>query len=313
MYLILTISFLAIAVILFVFFKYKKQIINLSLINKEIQEKTKQYNKIKEDNLIAEKELEQLKQSCDYNKTISDQTQENFKEFLSTIKERYELTTESCKNHYDQAKNDYEKEYLQILRESAEDISAKLIEIKDSEITLNNLRTNNHAIINIKKREAEKKEKQDFYKLIISEEEQEDVNYLQTIIPKLHNQEIINKLIWKTYYEKAYTSLMGRIIPHNKQITGIYKITNITNDMPYIGQAVNVRLRFGQHIKRGLKAEPRTNIKLYDAIDKYGLENFTFEIIEECTSERLNEREKYWIDYFESNSYGYNMTKGGSK
>lgn len=278
----------------------------LSELNEQVNTQLAKYNELNNSVNLAE-------QSLVHHQEMSELVQNNTKKLLSTIKEQYALTTESCKTYFNQAKQDYQEEYLQILQDSAENINAKQLEIQASELTLNNLRENYHAIINIKKREAEKQQQQDFYKLIISKAEQEDVNYLKTIIPKLNNQEIINKLIWKTYYEKAYTSLVGRLITNNKQITGIYKITNTVNDMPYIGQAVNVRERFRQHIKRGLKAEPRTSIKLYDAIDKYGIENFTFEILEECTNNRLNEREKYWIDYFQSNSYGYNMTKGGSK
>ena len=47
-------------------------------------------------------------------------------------------------------------------------------------------------------------------------------------------------------------------------------------------------------------------------MNKVGVENFSYEIIEECPREQLNEKERYWIDYFESQDFGYNETKGGS-
>ena len=43
-----------------------------------------------------------------------------------------------------------------------------------------------------------------------------------------------------------------------------------------------------------------------------GIENFTFEVMEECSSENLNNQEQYWINYFQSQLYGYNVTKGGA-
>lgn len=52
---------------------------------------------------------------------------------------------------------------------------------------------------------------------------------------------------------------------------------------------------------------------IYRAIRKYGLENFTFEVLEECPSELLNEREIYWINYFDSYYNGYNCTLGGNE
>lgn len=64
--------------------------------------------------------------------------------------------------------------------------------------------------------------------------------------------------------------------------------------MCYVGQAANIADRWKTHIKRGLGAEPLVNNKLYPAMIKYGVENFTFEIIEECERNKLNEREDYW-------------------
>lgn len=65
------------------------------------------------------------------------------------------------------------------------------------------------------------------------------------------------------------------------KITGIYRITNLDNDMCYIGQAVNIADRFKQHIKCGLGIDaPQT--KLYKAMLEEGVENFRFEVIEIC-------------------------------
>ena len=94
---------------------------------------------------------------------------------------------------------------------------------------------------------------------------------------------------------------------------GIYKITNQVNGKIYIGQSVHIKTRWQQH-KQEAKLN-RTNNLLYNAMRKYGVENFIFEIIEECTKEQLNEREIYWIKYYNSfnSDKGYNMTPGGSE
>lgn len=91
---------------------------------------------------------------------------------------------------------------------------------------------------------------------------------------------------------------------------GIYKITNQINGKCYIGQSVNITRRWKDHRTR---YQTEDNL-LYRAIRKYGLENFSFEIIEECSQEKLNEREIYWIAFYNSanSDKGYNLTTGGN-
>lgn len=94
---------------------------------------------------------------------------------------------------------------------------------------------------------------------------------------------------------------------------GIYKITNKTNGKCYIGKSLNIEERWQYHIAHRNVAR-EYNKPLYCAFRKYGIENFSFEIVEEINNyeEIANEREKYWIEYFNSyGSTGYNATKGG--
>lgn len=90
---------------------------------------------------------------------------------------------------------------------------------------------------------------------------------------------------------------------------GIYKITNNINGKIYIGQSNNIQRRFLEHKNRGATSRIPVDI----AIQKYGKENFSFEIIEECTIEQLNQKEMYWISYFNSVENGYNCSVGGDQ
>lgn len=90
----------------------------------------------------------------------------------------------------------------------------------------------------------------------------------------------------------------------------IYKITNNINGKSYIGQTTDYKRRFQEHRQLGYGSEQ--NKLLYYAFKKYGIENFSFEVIEDKTP-NYNEREKYWIAYYDSFENGYNMTEGGEE
>ena len=89
----------------------------------------------------------------------------------------------------------------------------------------------------------------------------------------------------------------------------IYKIWNEDNDKVYIGQtSVGIKIRWSQHLSNYMT----NNAVLYRAMRKHGAGIFHIEQIEECENEKLNEREKYWISYYDSYKNGYNSTPGGT-
>lgn len=95
---------------------------------------------------------------------------------------------------------------------------------------------------------------------------------------------------------------------------GIYKIENKVNKKAYIGQSIHIEQRWLEHKQPSIYNNPNHksySYALYEAFRKYGIDNFEFSIIEECSKEQLNEREKYWIQYYDSYNNGYNMTLGG--
>lgn len=87
---------------------------------------------------------------------------------------------------------------------------------------------------------------------------------------------------------------------------GIYKITNKINKKAYIGQSIDIERRWQEHIH-----EDRQSY-IHNAIKKYGINNFSFEIIEECSKEELDEKEIFWIKYYNTFENGYNLTLGGN-
>lgn len=98
-------------------------------------------------------------------------------------------------------------------------------------------------------------------------------------------------------------------------MVGIYKITNNKNGKVYIGQSISIENRWKTHRTAPFNANSsQYSSPLYRAIRKYGLSEFSFEVLEECAINTLDEREKYYIQLYRAgdSDYGYNLTYGGS-
>ena len=128
---------------------------------------------------------------------------------------------------------------------------------------------------------------------------------------KLHTPRILSMLIWSTYIRDKMNILCNNVLG-TSVVTGIYKITNLTNNMCYIGQAVDVGKRWKDHAKCGLDIDRPQGNKLYQAMIEDDIWNFSWELLEVCSRSELNEKEKFYIDLYNSCSYGYNSTKGNS-
>ena len=92
---------------------------------------------------------------------------------------------------------------------------------------------------------------------------------------------------------------------------GIYKFTNLINNQVYIGQSINIEQRYKQH-KTNCHLPDRNQSKFYQALNEFGIDNFSFEILELCEPDQLNDKEIYWINYYDAVNAGYNTLSGGS-
>lgn len=217
---------------------------------------------------------------------------------------------ENASNYYTTQTEQYQSEYKEMMADCALSVSnllnQKKIELEQLDLAIKEQSEKVNASVEASKRAEEIRSQSDFYKLIIPEEDLDEIKELREVEKHLRNPEPLNKVIWKCYYEKPTTDLIGRVIGSGTH-TGIYKITNLTNQMCYVGQAANLAERWKQHIKRGLGADPVTKNKLYPAMKAIGVENFSFEVIEECERSKLDEREDYWQDFFKAKEFGYSI------
>ena len=92
--------------------------------------------------------------------------------------------------------------------------------------------------------------------------------------------------------------------------SGIYKITRLKTGEIYIGKSTDVKKRWGEHSKTAYGVGTIAHSILHTTIKRDGIENFTFELLEEVPKDKLTEREKYWINFYNSKEYGMNERNG---
>lgn len=285
-------------------------------LEKRIQDLNGEREKLNQEVIYLQVQKDTLNTSIEEQRIQAEQFAKTlYDEKIALANEKIDRASEELSKKYQNAEEEYKQEYLTVLEDmittGANKINEQQQELLQITKKLKQAKEKQSAIINLLKREEEKQDNINFYTLQLSNEDLREINKLREVVPYLRNVEPLNKVIWKSYYEKPFTDLVGRLIG-SKVVCGIYKITNLENQKVYIGQSVNIKERLRTHIKRGLGAETPTRNKLYTVMNKVGVENFSYEIIEECPREQLNEKECYWIDYFESQNFGYNETKGGS-
>ncbi len=247
---------------------------SISLLNKEIVEKQEFNNslfRVREEELnrlIEEKKKEKLaalqqwaeKQKQDQIQKIADE----FTEFM--------LRQDELKKKYTEEVNDAKKE-------------------------LDEFQAKREAINEAIRRERELEEAEDFYRIDVPQEDQEDIEVFNTIAPRLRNKEALNKLIYSVFIQRPMDEMIKRVTG-GRDISGIYKITFLKTGEAYIGKTTNIKKRWGEHIKSALDIGTIAHSSFHTRLKKDGLWNYTFEILEEVPKENLTEREKFYIQLY---------------
>ena len=149
-----------------------------------------------------------------------------------------------------------------------------------------------------------------FYCIQINETDKEDIDYLlEVVAPRLKSKDAIPKIVWTEFFQKPTQELMKRLNIEDKP--GIYKITNINTNKCYIGKSTKVRQRLIDHIKGAIGISSISDQKIHTAMRNEGIWNWQFEKICDCEKEKLSEMEKYYINFFNAQEYGYNVASGG--
>ena len=275
--------------------KENEQIERLARLS-ELESRSKQKRRMLLHPLKAANERKEIQLQCiteELASKLKAETDRNATELMSVVE------------YYNQQRINVENEFNDFAAEMKEKHTEIEKEIKFAE-------DKQKEIIEEYKRAEEIKQNKNFYRIVLSESAIEDVKKLRKVADELHDPTVLYKLIYKTYYETPFNEMIGRVVT-GRGNTGIYKITNIENGKVYIGQTKQAfKERWRTHLKRGVKAEPGTQNKLYAAMWQEGAENFTFEVLAECDTTELNKKEKEYISFFHANTWGYNSTSGNS-
>lgn len=200
--------------------------------------------------------------------------------------------SEECKKDYEQKKEKMQKEIDQL--------QSKLDEFQAMSTAVN------EAILH--KKELE--EREDFYSVQISDEDKDDIKVLQSMDLRLHNRNVLPKLIWDLFVRRPVQEMIKRVLAGRETTSGIYKVTNKQTGESYIGRSSNIGTRWQNHCKTAIGLESAASSTFHTRLAKDGLWNYTWEVLEEVPKEKLSEREAFYIDLYGTKQQ-MNMRAGG--
>lgn len=314
------ITVIAVLVAIYCAITKKKVDTAASNANKKIYEETERLKKLNEDiKNILNNNVKENQNMVYENNQLTAKIEEG-KKHLSTIQNaidnQQEMSSNAFKNYCDILEKKYkevEEEHdmeIEALNTAYSNLQLKLLrEADEVRSDLDKIKATRAAAIEAARREKDIENNLTFYCLDISDADKRDIAKLEALKPSLNKPRVLSMLIWQTWFQKPLKALSANVVGVT-DVTGIYKITNIKTKECYIGQAIHIKDRFVEHAKCGLGIDTPAGNKLYKAIQEFGLWNFSFEVLEVCPQNQLNEKEKYYIDLYSSYDYGYNSTRG---
>lgn len=320
-------------IIIFLFIKLnKKQTID----NNELFLHQTKINELTNQELEAAKKLATTNADLTAAKIHLDVVQEQADKALKSYKETMQRKREDLNAYFEEQKetrqqaldseleakqNFYKKimeECEQKSRKEVEDVetAAKIAieqyvsKVKEYENNTDTARQRYEALIApIKQYEMERQQRL-FYTIQVPDEYKEDIDFLLTTVSqKVQHPDIVNKLVWNEYVKPYIDDTFRRVGIEDKP--GIYKITNLDNGKAYIGKSTNIKKRLADHFKSSIGISSIADQAVHHEILRTGFWNWTLEPIIYCDKDKLNEMEKYYINFFDTVNSGYNRNSGG--
>lgn len=210
--------------------------------------------------------------------------------YRKALEEKYKNLEENAQQEFQAKQRSYNNE-LSYLKKELEDFRSRRDAV-------------NEAI----RRERELIEKEDFYKIQLTQNDIEDIKLLDSMRNHLCHKEVLPKVIWESIARRPVNEMIKRVV--GQKVGGIYKITYIPTGEAYIGRTVNFKDRWQAHIQTALGMEKVASSTLHTHMARNGIWNYNFEILEEVPKDKQSEREKFYIDLYGTQKQ-LNMKAGG--
>lgn len=199
--------------------------------------------------------------------------------------------------------------HMQLMAQLGEQASQMREQIQTLSVEIEAYSAKQAAISEAIMRQRAVEEQQDFYRVCLSDEALSDITELQIVRQKLKKPEILDKIIYDTYVAKPVLEMIKRVL-QNSTCSGIYKITCQKTKEIYIGKSTDIKNRWQQHCKTAFNCGTIASSILHRKMQQYGIENFTFELLESVPKDQLSEREKFYINFYKSKEVGLNERNG---
>lgn len=311
------------------FIKKGKDHINLSLtqIEKQYQNQIKQKLEEKEK---VESELQQVENR--YNESIrraadsEKQTQQLIQSQAARLEGEEQLKRELLEVQFEQMReknqeqikllyqrklNEEELKFQKLKEELDNTIKKKQDEIQIIQNELGEYKAKQNAINQEILRREKLQNEQNFHKINLEDMAKSDIHYLLSIEQNINNKELLHKLIWSEYIQRPFNTMLNKNFGLQVPKNVIYCIERIEDGKKYIGKtSAEVSKRWTDHIKNSLNIGTIKRQPIHEALFNHW-DEFTWSILEEVKDNKLSEREKYYINFYQTDKYGFNIKSGG--
>ena len=189
-----------------------------------------------------------------------------------------------------------------------EELSA---EIERLQAELNEWKSKQDAINQEIQRQQELEDSVNFHRIQLKESDKSDIHFLLSIEDNINNKELLHKLIWTEYIQRPFNQMINSVFGSKVPKNVIYCIEDINTHKKYIGKtSAEVSKRWTDHIKNSLNIGTIKRQNIHDALYNHW-DEFTFTILEEVKDDKLGDREKFYINFFQTDKYGFNIKSGG--
>lgn len=291
---------------------YQSKLLDIQVkVNTERQKLTDLYNQLDSaqtsltdarteyHNLVNER-IQQIDQLMDEQRQRRQESlDETFNEKKSVFQAELQKTLEECDKQAEDAKK--------WMAEQIEEAQAK---VKEYQLAEEQQRERFESLRKPLLQYEMDKQAKLFYTIQLPEEYRDDIEFLlTTVAAKVQHPDIISKLVWAEYVKPNLDDTFKRI--EIKAEPGIYKLTNIDSGKAYIGKSTDIKKRIADHFKSSIGIKSIADQAVHHEILKTGFWNWSIEVLTYCEKDKLSELEKYYIDFFDTQTFGYNRNAGG--